>query len=165
MTWPPARTPTSSSLTPRRAGRVARPLAESRHTTPPTTVGDDGPGARTVAQGPARRRRRDAGVNRPPPPGPRRRHDLRGLRRGLPARRGVHDRRVRLQHGPQRLPGGDHRPQLRGPDHRLHLSAHRQLRRDAARRRGGAAVVQGIVVRELRELPSNWRSVGPSRAS
>ena len=41
-------------------------------------------------------------------------------------------RRGRLQHGDDRLPGGGHRSLLRGPDHHLHLSADRQLRRLAA---------------------------------
>ena len=43
-------------------------------------------------------------------------------------------RRGRLQHLDDRLPGGGHRPLLRGPDHHLHLSADRQLRRLAPRR-------------------------------
>ena len=38
-------------------------------------------------------------------------------------------RRGRLQHRDDRLPGGGHRPLLRRPDHHLHLSADRQLRR------------------------------------
>ncbi len=37
-------------------------------------------------------------------------------------------RRGRLQHRDDRLPGVGHRPLLRGSDHRLHLSADRQLR-------------------------------------
>ena len=41
-------------------------------------------------------------------------------------------RRGRLQHRDDRLPGGGHRPLLRGPDHHLHLSPDRQLRRLAA---------------------------------
>ncbi len=49
-------------------------------------------------------------------------------RRRLGARRARH-RRGRLQHRDDRLPGVGHRPLLRGPDHRLHLPADRQLRR------------------------------------
>ena len=43
-------------------------------------------------------------------------------------------RRGRLQHLDDRLPGGGHRPLLRGPDHHLHLPADRQLRRLRRRR-------------------------------
>ena len=57
------------------------------------------------------------------------------LRRRSPA---AHDerghRRGRLQHRDDRLPGVGHRSLLRGPDHRLHLPADRQLRRLARRR-------------------------------
>ena len=60
--------------------------------------------------------------------------------RRRPRRRRRH-RRGRVQHGAHRLPGGHHRPVLRRPDHHLHLPAHRQLRRDAARRRDPAAVL------------------------
>ena len=57
-----------------------------------------------------------------------------------PARR--RQRRARLQHRAERLPGGRHRPELRGPGRRLHLSPHRQLRRDpCSTTRPGAAVV------------------------
>ena len=45
------------------------------------------------------------------------------------ARRRDRHRRGRVQHRAQRLPGGDHRPELRRPDHHLHVPAHRQLRR------------------------------------
>ena len=48
--------------------------------------------------------------------------------------RGRGHRRGRLQHRDDRLPGVGHRPLLRGPDHRLHLPADRQLRRLARRR-------------------------------
>ena len=54
---------------------------------------------------------------------------------------GVGHRRGRVQHRPDRLPGGHHRPVLRRPDHHLHLPAHRQLRRHRRRRRGAAAVL------------------------
>ncbi len=53
---------------------------------------------------------------------------------GADAAGGV-ERRGRVQHRALRLPGGDHRPVLRRPDHHLHLPAHRQLRRDRGRRR------------------------------
>ena len=49
-----------------------------------------------------------------------------------PSARRARGRRGRLQHRHDRLPGGGHRPLLRGPDHHLHLSADRQLRRLAA---------------------------------
>ena len=42
------------------------------------------------------------------------------------------DRRGGVQHRAVRLPGDRHRPVLRGPDHHLHLPAHRQLRRQRA---------------------------------
>ena len=54
-----------------------------------------------------------------------------------------HRRRGRLQHGADRLPGGHHRPVLRRADHHLHLPPHRQLRRDAGRRRDPPAVLPG----------------------
>ena len=59
-------------------------------------------------------------------PAARGRHALRRLR-GRGRRPGA--RRGGLQHLHVRLPGGGHRPQLRRPDHRLHLPADRQLRR------------------------------------
>ena len=68
-----------------------------------------------------------------------RRHDLRG-RGDRRAGRGRH-RRGRVQHRADRLPGGDHRPVLRRADHHLHLPAHRQLRRDARRRRERPALL------------------------
>ena len=49
------------------------------------------------------------------------------------------DGRARLQHRDVGLPGGDHRPVLRRAGDRLHLPAHRQLRRDARGRREPAA--------------------------
>ena len=55
-------------------------------------------------------------------------------RRACTATANADHRRGRLQHLDDRLPGGGHRPLLRGPDHHLHLSADRQLRRRGARR-------------------------------
>ena len=51
------------------------------------------------------------------------------------ARAAGRDRRGRVQHGAQRLPGGDHRSELRRPDHHLHHAAHRQLRHERHRLR------------------------------
>ena len=51
----------------------------------------------------------------------------RGHRGRAPRRRG--HRRARVQHGAVGLPGGRHRPELRRPGGRLHLSPHRELRR------------------------------------
>ena len=51
------------------------------------------------------------------------------LRWGCLRRRRRGARRGRLQHLDDRLPGGGHRPLLRGPGHHLHLPADRQLRR------------------------------------
>ena len=48
---------------------------------------------------------------------------------GLAAAPRARHRRGRLQHLDDRLPGDGHRSLLRGPDHRLHLPADRQLRR------------------------------------
>ena len=44
------------------------------------------------------------------------------------AERSGRRRRGRVQHGPQRLPGGAHRPELRRADRHVHQPAHRQLR-------------------------------------
>ena len=55
-------------------------------------------------------------------------------------------RRGRLQHRDDRLPGGGHRPLLRGPDHHLHLSADRQLRRLAPRRWSPTASTPAAVI-------------------
>ena len=63
----------------------------------------------------------------------------RGRRRGGP--RG--DGRARLQHGHERLPGGDHRPVLRGAGDLLHQHPHRQLRDERGRRRGRRAALPG----------------------
>ena len=48
-----------------------------------------------------------------------------------------------VQHGAVRLPGGHHRPELRRPDHHLHLPPHRQLRRQRRRLRGPPPVLPG----------------------
>ena len=147
------------------AGRVDRGVArEPVDATPPTT-GATLPGgcATRSLRGRARRARRGAGVSAPratscSPTAT----TLRGLRGGLRARRRGHDGRVRLQHRDERLPGGPHRPELRRPGHRVHLPAHRQLRRHAARRRVDASVVPGLVVRDLVERPRRaGASVGP----
>ncbi len=52
-----------------------------------------------------------------------------GVLCGAPRRR---DRRGRLHDRDERLPGVGHRPVVRRPDHRLHLPAHRELRRQHA---------------------------------
>ena len=134
----PARTPTSSSLIPRARWTRAREHLASRATQHPLRrPGDDAAGSRPRRAGCSRRARGSVGVSRPRAllvlaDG----DDLRGLRRRVPAPVGGHDGRVRLQHLAQRLPRGHHRPELRRPDHRLHLSPHWQLRRDALGRRG-----------------------------
>ena len=64
------------------------------------------------------------------------------LRRRAGRGRQVGRRRGGLQHRDDRLPGVGDRPLIRGPDHHLHLSADRQLRRraggDGVRSRPGA---------------------------
>jgi hypothetical protein len=61
---------------------------------------------------------------------------------GANPRAGRH-RRGRVQHRAQRLPGGDHRPELRRPDHHLHVPAHRQLRHQRRRLRVARHVLPG----------------------
>ena len=51
--------------------------------------------------------------------------------------------RGRVQHRARRLPGDRHRPVVRGPDHHVHVPAHRQLRRQRRRRRGARAALPG----------------------
>ena len=61
------------------------------------------------------------------------------------------DRRGRVQHRDDRLPGGDHRPELRGPDHHVHHRPPRQLRREPDRRRVPRHVLPGH--RDPRTVP------------
>jgi hypothetical protein len=84
-----------------------------------------------------------------------------GYAAGYLSDEGCHQRRVRLQHRPQRVPGGHHRPQLRRSDHQLHLPAHWQLRCHAPRRRVTSSLVRGHRRARALRPPSNWRSVGP----
>ena len=51
------------------------------------------------------------------------------------------DRRGGVQHLAVGLPGDRHRPELRGPDHHVHVSAHRQLRHEPRRRREPPSVL------------------------
>ena len=74
---------------------------------------------------------------RPGPAGPRGRLDLPRCR---VRRAGCGRRRSRRQHEPDGLPGGLHRPLLRGPGRGHDLPAHRQLRAPLRRRPVGAAV-------------------------
>ena len=70
-----------------------------------------------------------------------RRDDVRG-RRGRPsARVGVVAGEVVFNTALVGLPGDRHRSVVRGPDHHLHVSAHRQLRRERRRRRGARAAL------------------------
>ena len=64
-----------------------------------------------------------------------------GVAGRLPARGRGRDRRGRVQHRAVGLPGDRHRPVVRGPDHHVHLPAHRQLRRQRRRRRGARAAL------------------------
>ena len=74
---------------------------------------------------------------------PRGRRRLRGRGDGRARRRRHRKRRARVQHVPVGLPGGHHRPLLRRPGARLHLSPHRELRRLARRRGEPAALLPG----------------------
>ena len=66
----------------------------------------------------------------------RRRRDVRGRARRAPARvDGVAAGEVVFNTALVGLPGDRHRPVVRGPDHHVHLPAHRQLRRQRRRRR------------------------------
>ena len=76
-----------------------------------------------------------------------------------PDRRRHASGRGRVQHRAHRLPGDHHRPVLRRPDHHLHLPAHRQLRRDAGRRREPPR--RSVAASSSATWPrrrSNWRS-------
>ena len=78
---------------------------------------------------------------------------------GRRRRGGVATGEAGVQHRALRLPGGDHRPVLRRPGHRLHLSPHRQLRGQPGRRRGRpAALPRCGRARPDRDRPSSWRS-------
>ena len=155
---------------PRSPGSPARTGGRSRPATPPTSASSTRPPSGWSIRR-AREPQPQHAVRRPQAEGPRAPHAARGRggrdrRRGAAmsadprpeallvlatarssrarrsARRaGGGERRGRLQHRAVRLPGGHHRPVLRRPDHQLHLSAHRQLRRDRARRGEPPAVL------------------------
>ena len=107
-----------------------------------------------------------------------RRRDVRGRRRRPPAGRRRGDGRGRVQHRARRLPGDPHRSVVRGTDHHVHVPAHRQLRRQRARRRSARAAlprrdrarsrapaVELARDRRPRRLPRPPRGRGHRRAS
>ena len=71
----------------------------------------------------------------------RRRPMFEGVAVGLPSRGRGRGRRGRVQHRAVGLPGDPHRPVVRGPDHHVHVSAHRQLRHQRRRRPGRRAAL------------------------
>ncbi len=72
------------------------------------------------------------------------------LPRRVGRRGGLRVRRGRLHDGDDRLPGGRHRPELRGSDRLLHGGDGRQLRRRADHSESGAAHARAVVMREAR---------------
>ena len=79
-------------------------------------------------------------------------------RRGGRCSRHGRDRRARVQHGDERLPGGHHRPVLCRPGDRVHEHADRQLRHQRRRRRGGGAPLPRRGGARSAAEPSNWRA-------
>ena len=74
------------------------------------------------------------------------------------------DRRGRVQHGDDRLPGNPDRSVVRRPDRHAHVSAHRQRRRQSRRTSNRrAAFAAGLVIRDLPRLASNFRATGDLR--
>ena len=98
---------------------ASRSSSTRRRSGDAATPGATGPGGRPVGHG-RRRRLHRRGRRRAPVP--------------------VADRRARLQHRHERLPGGDHRSVLRRAGHRVHQHPHRQLRHQRSGRRSGRAV-------------------------
>ncbi len=159
-----ARGPTSSSST-----------RATRWTVDPARLRDEEP--QHAVRGPSRRRaRRDDGVRGP------RRVRSRGADVSDPTKqerawlvladgtvfegrpfgaRGDDDRRSRLHHGDDRLPGGAHRPLVLRADRHDDRARDRQRRRQRRRHGGGRRTrprVAGFVVRDASPIASNWRA-------